>query len=243
MSKKAEPLYKKIARDISIDIGKGIYKSTTPLKFQSEYAREYQTSTGTVKKAFSLLKRNGLICPVKGHGTYVNAFETDPNNDSGSYRLGFISSKQSPATKVLSQGIIYTNKTISAALEVELFSPCYRLQLLRLINNHPITLQNIYIRYDKLSQCNFYQYDLSKISLFSLYSQYLGSNDFVSEKSLHAIICPSYIRSLLSIESDLPILFIKSVLKHGTDIIEYNESYERTDLKPHTYKKHLHPKK
>lgn len=195
-----------------------------------------------MKKAFAILERNGLIRPVKGHGTYVNAFENSAELDSGSMRGDFLASHHASTTRVLSQGVAYASPSVAENLETEVYAPCYRIQLIRLLNQQPVVLQNIYIRYDRMENINFYQYDFSQVSLFSLYTQYLGTEDYVTEKSLHSITCPDYICPLLSLGSAVPVLFIKSVLRHHSVIIEYNESYERTDLRPHKYKKVIHPK-
>lgn len=242
MSKRSEPLYQKIANDISNNIGKGIYKPGSPLRKQSEYAFQYGTSCGTVKKAFALLEKNGLIHPVKGHGTYVKAFQNSADSDSGSFRGDAHTSSQSPATQVISQGVAYANPQVAENLGILPSAPCYRIQLVRLLDDQPIVFQSIYIRYDRVSNINFYQYDFSEVSLFSLYTSHLGTEGFVTEKSLHAILCPEYIRPLLAVSSAIPVLFVKSVLKHDSVVIEYNESYERTDLRAHKYKKVLHPK-
>lgn len=242
MPKNSEPLYQKIANDITNDIGRGMYKPGSPLYKQSEYARSYGTSCGTVKKAFAALKKNGLIHPVKGHGTYVIAFESSAEHDSGSYRGDLLASNQSSTTQMVSQGVAYANSQVAENLEIEPHAPCYRIQLIRSLNGQPLVFQNIYIRYDRVDNINFYQYDFSEVSLFSLYAQYLGTENYVTEKSLHAVTCPDYICPLLSLSSAVPVLFIKSVLKHDSVVIEYNESYERTDLRPHKYKKIIHPK-
>ncbi|MCI8565170.1 MAG: GntR family transcriptional regulator [Lachnospiraceae bacterium] len=157
MSKNSKILYQKIANDLANDISRGMYKPGSPLLKQSEYALSYGVSCGTVKKAFAVLEQNGLIRPVKGHGTYVNAFENNAELDSGSLRGDLLASNQPTVTRVLSQGVAYASQ--------------------------PVALQNIYIRYDRMDNINFYQYDFFETSLFSLYSQYLGTEDFVSEKS------------------------------------------------------------
>ena len=64
-------LYIKIADDIIFDINAETLKPNSILPLQSEYARAYNTSLGTVKKAYALLKKRGLIKTVKGHGTIV----------------------------------------------------------------------------------------------------------------------------------------------------------------------------
>ncbi len=183
MSKNSKILYQKIANDLANDISRGMYKPGSPLLKQSEYALSYGVSCGTVKKAFAVLEQNGLIRPVKGHGTYVNAFENNAELDSGSLRGDLLASNQPTVTRVLSQGVAYASQPVAENLEIELHAPCYRIQLIRLLNNQPVVLQNIYIRYDRMDNINFYQYDFSETSLFSLYSQYLGTEDFVSEKS------------------------------------------------------------
>ena len=146
MSKNSESLYQKIAKDLAADISRGMYKPGSPLLKQSEYALSYGVSCGTVKKAFAILERNGLIRPVKGHGTYVNAFENSAELDSGSMRGDFLASHHASTTRVLSQGVAYASPSVAENLETEVYAPCYRIQLIRLLNQQPVVLQNIYIR-------------------------------------------------------------------------------------------------
>ena len=81
-------LYIKIADDIIFDINAETLKPNSILPLQSEYARAYNTSLGTVKKAYALLKKRGLIKTVKGHGTIVRGaiksldFATDSFRDT-----------------------------------------------------------------------------------------------------------------------------------------------------------------
>ena len=121
----------------------GIYKANTPLKHQSEYAKDYHTSIGTVKKAFALLKNNGLINTVKGHGTYAIAYENSPAVDSGSFRVDSKVELYTSSVNVISHGITHANRQVAKMLDIEPFSSCYGIQLTRLLNSQPIACQNI----------------------------------------------------------------------------------------------------
>lgn len=236
---KKSALYITIAQNISYDIARGIYQPGSYLKKQSEYAKEYETCCGTVKKAFALLKERGLVMPIKGHGTIVRGFHNIIDPHSGSFRADVERAYETCNTQVLRQSITYANPMLAEQLNIDVASPCYVVKLLRTISGQPICYQSIYLRYETAYEINLDQYDLTHLSLFSLYKQLGHSMELCADKSLQAMLCPPEICQHLLLKQTDPVLFIKSVLHCGQDIIEYNETYERTDLRPHAYRKNF----
>lgn len=235
--KKNYALYSTIAQKISSDIEKGLYQPGDFLKKQSEYAKEYRTSCGTIKKAFALLKERGLITTIKGHGTVVRGFHNTINPHSGSFRTDVEHASETCDTRVLFQGTIYAKPLLAVQLGIETLSPCYQVQLIRTMKGQPVCYQNIYIRFDKVCEIDLPSYDLSRHSLFSLYTKLTDSSYLFTDKDLYAVLCPPEVCPHLLLKETDPVLFIKSVLHYGEEIIEYNETYERTDLRPHCYRK------
>lgn len=65
------PLYEQISDQIRSQIQKGLLKSGELLPSVRSCAREYKISALTVKKAYDLLEKEGLVHTVQGKGTFV----------------------------------------------------------------------------------------------------------------------------------------------------------------------------
>src|SRR6266700_1418300 len=59
-------LYQKVAEDIRAAIAAGDYPASTKLPSESELARRYGVSRGTIRQAFAALRADGVIASRRG---------------------------------------------------------------------------------------------------------------------------------------------------------------------------------
>ena len=233
----AKALYIKIANDIIFDINAETLKPNSALPLQSEYARAYNTSLGTVKKAYALLKKRGLIKTVKGHGTIVRGAVKSLDFATDSFRDSIATGSGTAETRVISAGWSYANGTVADNLCISPAEPYFKIQLIRLVNQQAICLQRIYIRNEVAVRLSLERRNFSLESLFALYCSIWSKRDLYSIKRIHAINCPPEICHLLETDESIPVLFTRSRLYHDENIVEFYESFERTDLCAPIYRK------
>ena len=233
----AKALYIKIADDIIFDINAETLKPNSALPLQSEYARAYNTSLGTVKKAYALLKKRGLIKTVKGHGTIVRGAVKSLDFATDSFRDTIATGSGTAETRVISAGWSYANGTVADNLCISPAEPYFKIQLIRLVNQQAICLQRIYIRNEVAVRLSLERRNFSLESLFALYCSIWSKRDLYSIKRIHAINCPTEICHLLETDESIPVLFTRSRLYHDENIVEFYESFERTDLCAPIYRK------
>ena len=230
-------LYIKIADDIIFDINAETLKPNSVLPLQSEYARAYHTSLGTVKKAYALLKKRGLIKTVKGHGAIVRGAVKSLDFATDSFRDTISAGSGTAETRVISAGWSYANGTVAENLCISPAEPYFKIQLIRLVNQQAICFQRIYIRNEIAVRLSLEQRNFSLESLFALYCSIWNKRDLYSIKRMHAINCPPEICQLLEVDESIPVLFTRSRLYHNESIVEFYESFERTDLCAPIYRK------
>lgn len=229
-------LYLKIADDILLDINNEKLKPNEPLPLQSEYAAAYHTSVGTVKKAYALLKKYGLIKTTKGHGTVVRgAYKV--LDDSDSFRSSIPESFGKVETRVLSSGWAYANETVAHELGIEPSERYFLLETIRYIDGCALCFQRIHVHSEPAVRLSLDQRDFSSQSLFELYCSLYNKGKLFSIKRLHAVNCPEKICKLLCMEVSIPVLQTKSRLYYQDTVLEFYESFERTDLCAAVYRK------
>ena len=217
----AKALYIKIANDIIFDINAETLKPNSALPLQSEYARAYNTSLGTVKKAYALLKKRGLIKTVKGHGTIVRGAVKSLDFATDSFRDTIATGSGTAETRVISAGWSYANGTVADNLCISPAEPYFKIQLIRLVNQQAICLQRIYIRNEVAVRLSLERRNFSLESLFALYCSIWSKRDLYSIKRIHAINCPPEICHLLETDESIPVLFTRSRLYHDENIVEF----------------------
>ena len=67
----AKAKYLEVASELKKRIENGVYSKQEPLPDQEAFAKEFDVSRLTVKKAFDGLERQGLVYKQSGLGTFV----------------------------------------------------------------------------------------------------------------------------------------------------------------------------
>lgn len=77
----SEPIYQQLYDQISAQIIRGELQADAPLPPIRTLAKELRISVITVKKAYELLEREGLIYTVVGRGTFVEELSSADRSD------------------------------------------------------------------------------------------------------------------------------------------------------------------
>lgn len=116
------------------------------LETERELLEEFGVSRTTVRQAIQLLIRKGLVYNVQGSGTYV----ANPEMVTKTLRLtGFSEDMRQrglkPASRVLSHGREAASPDVAALLDVAPGEPLLRIRRLRLADDVPMALENVFL--------------------------------------------------------------------------------------------------
>jgi GntR family transcriptional regulator len=67
----ADLAYMRVADDIAARIASGELKQGVRLRAERDLAEHYQVSYGTIRRAMTVLREQGLIVTIHGRGTFV----------------------------------------------------------------------------------------------------------------------------------------------------------------------------
>ncbi len=104
----ASPLYAQLADAMRERIVKGIWMIDMQIPTLPELAEEFEVGLITVRQSIQLLKKEGLLAPKQGRGTFVQAKpETHPQMrvESSLIRLAELYRKQAPRLIPLAEGM------------------------------------------------------------------------------------------------------------------------------------------
>lgn len=225
-------VYKQVKELIVEDI-LSISYGEKPIKSQEEYARQFNTSRTTVRRAINELVEQGILHAVKGKGTFINPLRG--KRDGSKKSLFFSESERAKLYKlssvVLGISTIPADYKAANALAIRPGAPVVFIERVRCLDGVAENVQRSYLNYDYVSQIDFTDEDLENASLFELLKKKAGLVPAYSDQEIRAICCPKRIADYLHIEPDAPVLYIKRVTVTPDDrIMEYMEDYAKTDV-------------
>ena len=140
------PRYHRIAESLRERIRGGEWAAGAPLPNQRRLARDFGVTLMTLRQALELLERDHLITRRHGLGTFVAA----PTIDYEILKLrrfaGELSAQgESVSTRVLDARPAVTDRRASAALGLPPRARMVMVERLRLVDDHPMSLQRSFL--------------------------------------------------------------------------------------------------
>lgn len=149
----------------------------TPLKSEREFCKEYNVSRPTVRKAFEILEKHGIIKKINGKGAvylgkenFIENFSDDENNAMISFYENVKLHGNYTKSKVLRQSIEPAVSHIAAALNIKENDLVFHLERLREINGEVYSLADAYIPYELCPE--LLEKDFTTTSLYNTLEQY-----------------------------------------------------------------------
>lgn len=139
------PKYKIIAADIEKKIADGTLKSGELLNSELKTQQEYNVSRVTVRKAYQLLAKKGIIRTVHGVGTFVNDLYTKDWTWMSSFSGEVLKTGHVPTTKVKKFQIIKADSKLANKLSIKEKEPCFFFERVRCIDSQPVWITRSYI--------------------------------------------------------------------------------------------------
>ncbi len=227
-------LYKAIREDIVQDILTGVYQPGEMIEGQEVYAKKFNVSRATVRKAIDELVDKKVLFTVKGKGTFVS--EQGTSKGRTGRKLSFSESERVKSQKLTSKIIaLYectASKRVARQLAIELEEAVICLKRVRLVNGIPENYQISYLNKKLIENVDFSKEDMSTSFLFKLLREKAGLIPQYSDEEVRAVICPDHIAQDLEIEKGSPVLFIRrTTYSQQGMVMEYCEDYECSDVK------------
>ena len=233
------PIFKQIKEDIVEDILNSVYLPGDMIPTQKEYARKYNVSRLTVRKAMDDLILKGILRSEKGRGTFVQ----EVVNNTYSYRrtAGFTASMSSKRVKVTSRVIsihdVKADKRLSIKLQIPIGDEVVRIERLRFVNKICMSFERLFIAKELVRGIDFRKEDLEHGSLYQILLQEAGIIIGIADECFRAICAPKEIATYFGVEEGDPILYINRVtfdnsvtFDYASRPVEYSENYSSSDV-------------
>lgn len=231
---KSKAIYKVIRESIVQDILSGVYESGDMINGQDYYAKKFDVSRATVRKAIDYLLEKQVLYTVKGKGTFVSKMRNNQNRERR--KLSFSESPRIKEHKF--ETVLYSlsykkaDYKIAKQLQINIGDEVVKIERIRVVDGIAENYQTSFINYNLVRDINFESENLENVSLFGLLGRKSNLIPKYSDEEIRAVSCPKKIGEKLSIEEGEPILFIQRVTYTDENIVmEYCEDYECSDIK------------
>lgn len=222
------PRYEQVRWQIQCLLTENQWDTETPLPTESELAKRYQVSVGTVRKAVEKLVEDGIVSKQQGRGTFVK----QPNFETSLSRFFKFRDKNSgyvtPTGIVKKAELIDGINAINEMLNLEANERLLYLERVRIIDDQVILSEKIWLpqkRFEPLITLK--KEDFGNL-LYPFY--YEICNQFVSSAVETLTFKKNYVDAYLNNHLDESLVKICRVAKNlKGEPIEYRESYGLAD--------------
>jgi GntR family transcriptional regulator len=223
------PYYYQLADILRQIIQDSVYEDKTEfLPSENELVKAYQVSRATVRKALSLLEREGLIYKAKGKGTYISKHRvrypltTLISTTDDMQRRGW-----NPGVSVISFEEVNTHSPITESLGISVDDKVYELCRLRLGNDEPFGIQWAYL---PVKLCpGLIDLDLGT-SLTQVMEEKFGIKFWSAHEFLRAKLPTKFEAEVLQISKNLPVIYMERItFSYDGAPVEFLQSVWRSD--------------
>ena len=220
------PVYYQLKKIITDKISSGVYAVESLIPSERELSEILNISRMTVRQALSQLVTDGVLYREKGKGTFVSKPKFEQRNIMSfsdiAKEKGLV-----PSTTVLSFYKSFPDQSIAGMLDIRSDESIYTIKRLRLANNLPIGIEEVFIpeRYCP----NLENFDLSA-SLYKLLKENFHHSINYVDNSIEAAKPSKEEKELLCISSSTPVLNITSIYFMESELkLLYEKSIYRSD--------------
>jgi len=228
------PLYLQLKESLADKIESGVFLPGEILPSERMLASELGVNRETVKKAITLLKKEGLVVTIQGKGSIVNKKNKAINyGPVGLIQNRGITAKLNsqglkPSSKLIYKGKIEGLKRINSKLRINLTDSVFSIQRVRCAENEPFCIEYSFLPSDILDN-DIETLDFSQVSLYD----YLNKRNCLPiffKRKFTVVKTPKREASLLGVPEGSPVYLFEDIGRDYTGRpIEYIRSYLRHD--------------
>jgi len=234
MKMQEEPLYIRFQDIIMKKIEAGEYLPGEKLPSERVLAEMYGINRMTIKSAVNALETKGYLYRSQGKGTFVQKKDFHRLNlgllsESGNLGITAMVKSQGVkiSNKILTRGVISGSRYFSNKLELALDAPVYSLHRIRYGNEEPIAVEYTYVPNEFFPGIELI--DFKNVSLYD-YMDSKGRMPVTFEQKFQIIEVSKKEGKYLELEQGQVVYYFEMVgLDENNTIVEYTESYTRTD--------------
>lgn len=205
------PLYQQIKEMIVARITSGEWSAGKSLPSEAEFARHYNVSPGTVRKAVGEMVAENLVERFRGRGTFVKS-QTDEREHSHFFHVvGQEGKKILPATRGLTCARRKCDPETARRLDVPTGSRLLVAERLRLIQGVPIIFEIIMVSEDRFpGLCDILSEEMPN-EMYPLYEELFGIRVIRAEEHLSAVAADEREAEALDVPLGSPLLEIDRI--------------------------------
>lgn len=216
------PVYICIAQHIKQNIMTNKFDYKKPIVAESQLAKQYGVSLGTMRKAVQVLVNEKYLIRKQGVGTFIAKAKFDLSMFNCFYFNDKHLSEKVPNAKILDKKIIPATADIADKLNISLNNKVIYLERLRLLDNIVVQYENIYVPYDIFSPLMSVENQNFDMLLYPMYEKITG-NIIASAKEFLSIVKPNNsVAGQLNISTSDTVVALERISKnHAGDILEW----------------------
>ncbi len=218
------PLHIKINELLARELAAGHWHTGERLPPEASLASALGCAVGTLRKALTELEAKGLIERRHGSGTYVKQ-APDDKSVYEFFRLALLQGGGLPTAVILSFDTV-SHPSSMAHFGNQTSKSCFRVRRLRLLNNTPVALEEIY--FDTRHQPELTVNDLGE-ALYLFYQTKLGFWIAHAQDSVSIATVPEWTNPLFALPASAACGYIE---RHSYASNEALEEFSRTWFNP-----------
>lgn len=222
------PVYKQIAQWMRGKIKSGVWNVDQKIMPETELARVFQVSRGTIRSAIEVLCEERLLIRVQGKGTYVSANLMDQRLTTGFVTISedLVEKGIKFETEVRQKKIISPPPEIKKALGLEDREKVFFLERIRLVHDCPLYFLRNYVVH-KYCQ-GIIEVDFCEEQLFEVLENQFHLNLDWGRRYVTATAAGGEISKYLNIQDRDPVMYLnQQTFLRDHNSIEYSNVWIR----------------
>ncbi|MCY1674957.1 GntR family transcriptional regulator [Pseudarthrobacter sp. SL88] len=218
------PLHARVKDDLIRRVRANEWASTTPLPPESALAEEYGISVGTLRRVLAEMAADGILERHQGRGTYVRR-ATFQHSLFRFFRMQG-GAGQTPGSRILERTTEDAPAHVAAALKVPEHSSVLHLHRLRLWQDTPFLVEDIWLPLPQFQAITDIELNELGNLLYPEYENRIGVIIGSATEELSVTQTTDAQAELLSCNAGEPLVKINRTARtHTGDVAEYRESY------------------
>lgn len=221
------PLYFQVAEQFERAIADGQLAPGDRISTEIALADQLGLSRPTMRQAIQILVDKGMLVRKRGVGTQVVHSQIRRTVELTSLNDDLIRAGENPTTQVLRLEQIESDQTLADKLQLQVGSPVWDLERLRLVDGEPLALMRNYI---PVATTDLADVDLTRTGLYAHFRS-SGIHIRVAHQSIAARRAAAHEAKLLGGRKGDPLLTMqRTAYDDGGRAVEYGSHVYRPDL-------------
>ena len=207
----SQPLFSQIKEMIIYRIKAGEFNTAEPLPSETEFARYYNVSQGTVRKAITEIAAENLVVRYRGKGTFVASHTKQRENSHFFHIVDNNCVKRSPGTRILSCRLATPAAEMRDQLNCKKGEEVTVIERLRLFDDRPVIFETIVVSRLLFPDLCSVLKKTAPNELYPLYEAEYQTRIIRAEECISAVAADAREAMHLNIEIGKPLLQIDRV--------------------------------